>query len=169
MTRDPLAPPPPGARPPRPGDTAYLPGEPVDAAWAARLEDEVRSLKRLAALLGLLAVAAIGIGLWALLSDDDSKGASRERVARIDDRVDRLERRLGTASEESDTARLENELQEKAGKEDLQGIQDDVGDLRVSLDKLAAADSQDEGVAKLEDRVDELAQQVDDLRRQQEP
>ena len=67
------------------------------------LEDAVGALRTWLAVVGLVAVAALGIGIYALMQDDDdgTRGsrsglASDERVSRLDDRVDRLSRQLQT-------------------------------------------------------------------------
>lgn len=64
-----------------------------------RLEDTISSLRTALVIVGVLAVAALGLGLYAVLSNDNSTGttrgaASADRVARLDDRVDRLSRQV---------------------------------------------------------------------------
>lgn len=141
----------------------------VDPAWAVRFEDRIRSLKRLLALVGVLALAGLGLAAWALLRDDDTDaGPSPERVARVSEKVDRLERRLGGASEESDTQQLEDGLTGKADAADLQALRREVRELRS-----AAADAEPSGsssgdssgaVSALDGRVDDLTEQVEELR-----
>jgi hypothetical protein len=49
----------------------------------------------------VIALAALGVALWALLDDtgdSDRQDASRVRVERLADRVDRLESQLGEAA-----------------------------------------------------------------------
>ena len=57
--------------------------------------ERLRSLRTAVALVGVVAVAALALALWALLSeqanDDDRRGASAARVAALSDRVDVLE------------------------------------------------------------------------------
>src|SRR4051794_28510550 len=93
---------------------------PADAADAATLARRVRSLTRLVAVLGVLVIAAIALGVYALARDEDD--ASARHVERIDASIDQLERRAAAASEESDTARLSRELDDKPSKHDLQQI-----------------------------------------------
>lgn len=62
-----------------------------------RLEDAISSLRTWLVLVGVLAAAALGLALYAVLSPDDGTtrgAASSERVSRLDDRVDRLSRQV---------------------------------------------------------------------------
>lgn len=150
---------------------AVVAGEVVDPLWAERLEDSVRSLKGLVALLAVLALAGIGLSLYALLRDeDDRQGASRERVARLDNRVDRLEGRLGSTTNGADVARLKDRLETKADTRSLQELSDEVQQLQASLDKVSSGDdSSADAVTQLDGRVDELSEQVEALRSEPAP
>jgi polyhydroxyalkanoate synthesis regulator phasin len=62
-----------------------------------RLEDAISSLRTWLAVIGLVAVAALGLGLYAVLRNDTGATgatASADRVARLNDRVDRLSRQV---------------------------------------------------------------------------
>jgi polyhydroxyalkanoate synthesis regulator phasin len=62
-----------------------------------RLEDAISSLRTWLAVIGLVAVAALGLGLYAVLRNDTGTTgatASADRVARLNDRVDRLSRQV---------------------------------------------------------------------------
>src|SRR5688500_16071991 len=65
-----------------------------DPAWQEIL-GRLRSLRGWLALVGVLATAALGVGLWALLSQEEEgdaqQGASQQRVQTLEDRVDKLE------------------------------------------------------------------------------
>jgi hypothetical protein len=144
----------------------------VDPAWPARLDDRLRSLRNLLALVSVLALAALGLAAWALLRDDDTEaGPSNSRVARISDKLDRLEQRLGGASEESDTTQLQEGLTGKADAADLARLQREVRQLRASVAEAGDAgaaeapadDGAGEAVTALDTRVDELEQQVGEL------
>jgi len=149
----------------------HVVAEAVDPLWAERLEGSVRSLKRLVALLAVLALAGVGLSVYALLRDDDDRrGASRERVARLDNRVDRLESRLGSTTNEADVARLRDRLETKADTRSLQQLSDDVQQLQTSLDKVSSGDdSSADAVTQLDGRVDELSEQLEALRNEQAP
>ena len=162
MPREPIPPGAPlGPREPLP------PGAPADPEWPERIEDQLRSLKRLTAVLSVLALAGVGLALWALLDEDEEgrQGASPERVAQIDQRVERLDDKVAQASEETDTSRLTERLKEKADKDDVQAIADDIQELRGALDQaLSRRGASAESVDQLEGRIEELSQQVDELR-----
>ena len=145
--------------------------EVVDPAWAERLEDQVRSLKGLAALATVLALAGLGLSLYLLLlRDEGDRGASPERVARLDDRVDRLEGRVGRASDETEVTRLEDQLAAKADTQSVQDLSEEVQLLQASLDDVSSGDdSAVDAVVQLDERVDALAQQVEDLSSQSAP
>jgi polyhydroxyalkanoate synthesis regulator phasin len=175
MGREPLGPPP-GRGPIRPDDPTRpvgAPDEPGGPLWPERVEDQLRKLKQLAAVLGLLAALATGLALYALLSDDedgDGRGASRATVSRLDDRVDRLENRFGDTSEETDVKKLEDDLKDKANKSDVQSLKTEVADLRQAVEQAGQNDQGDDAtqaVDQLSSRVDELEQQVEDLEAEQ--
>jgi len=131
---------------------------------AATLARRVRLLSRLAAVLGVLVIAAIALGVYAIARDEDD--ASEGRVERIDRSIDELERRVAGASEESDTVKLNRELEKKPGKRDVQRIEEDVDVLRDSVEK---SDSQLDGASRrlgrMERRLDRIADSVEALRR----
>jgi polyhydroxyalkanoate synthesis regulator phasin len=163
MGREPLGPPSPGG-PPR----ADEPGGP---AWPERVEDQIRNLKQLCAALGVLALLAAGLAVWALLADDEGEGGtvSQSRVARLDDRVDDLEKQVRNSSDESQTEELQKDLDAKADKEDLDTLQSEVEDLRQAVDDADSGDGAQQAVDQLGQRVDQLEQDVEDLQNQQQP
>lgn len=128
--------------------------------WREELLDRLRSLRTAVVLLGVVAVAALGVALWALLSQDQGdsrRGASVERVRDLEDRVDRLQRGVDRAPSE----------------EDLSKLSDDLDALDKRFAKLEAEQSgggsdqalQDE-VQQLSDTVRDLDQRVQDLEQQ---
>lgn len=146
--------------------TAAVEREVTDPGWVARLEDEVRSLKGLLALVGVLSVAALGLSLYALLADEDdadATGASRERVAQIDERVDRLESRAGDTSEESDVAKVQEELGEKADQADVDELATALDELQSSVDAGGDDDAVAQELASLREDLDTLAAEVEQM------
>jgi septal ring factor EnvC (AmiA/AmiB activator) len=140
------------------------PGDPSEtAADAATLTRRVRFLTRLAAVLGVLVIAALALGVYAISRDEDD--ASEARVERIDASIDELERRAAAASEESDAVRLSRELDKKPSKHDLQRIEEDVEVLRDSVEE---SDSQLDGASRrlgrMERRLDRVADSVQAVR-----
>ena len=145
----------------------------VDPRLLERLEDAVRSLRTALALVGVLATLALGVAIYALMETDDSEdsrdGASRERVSRLDDRVDRLSRQLQNArasdggdAEERDVRSLERRLERRASTGEVE-------QLRTAVQRLQDSAGEGGDTAALEDRVDRLAQQVEDLRATRSP
>lgn len=166
MGREPLEPPPPGGAPPH-GD------EPGGPLWPERVEDQIRNLKQLCAALGVLALLAAGLAVWALVADDEGEGeggtVSQSRVARLDDRVDDLEKQVRDSSDESQTQELQKDLDAKADKEDLDTLQSEVQDLRQAVDDADSGDGAQQAVDQLGQRVDQLEQDVEELQNQQQP
>ncbi len=175
MGREPLGPPPGGGVPPRPGDPAQpgvgAPDEPGGPAWPERVEDQIRKLKQLAAVLGLLAVIATGLALWALLDNGDeeeSRPASRAQVSRLDDRVDKLENQVGDASDKSDVSQLQEDLRGKANQDDVESLQSDVQDLRQAVEEAGQGDDETQAIDELSSRVDQLEQDLEELQQNQQ-
>jgi hypothetical protein len=81
-------------------ERAVVRTEPEERLWAEVL-DRLGSLRAGLVVVAVIALAALGVALWALLDNDaDREDASRLRVERLADRVDRLESRVAeTASE----------------------------------------------------------------------
>jgi uncharacterized protein YceH (UPF0502 family) len=138
--------------------------EAADAVWVARLEGQVRSLKGIVALLGVLALAAIGVAVWALLSAeyDGASAAGAGRVARLDDRVDQLENEVDDVAKATDTGDFTQQLAGKADQADLQAVSDQVDELAAAVDA-SGSDDVAAQLAELQARVDALAQQLEAL------
>jgi methyl-accepting chemotaxis protein len=139
------------------------------SAMFARLEDAIRSLRTGLIVVGLLSALALGIGLYALLRADETddetrRGASAERVARLDDRVDRLSRQVqGLRADREGT----NELADRVDR-----LSRSVTSLRGQAaggdDDAAAAADATQAVEQLGQRVDDLSTQVEELRQNQD-
>ncbi|MGI9100790.1 MAG: hypothetical protein ACR2H2_20280 [Solirubrobacteraceae bacterium] len=147
--------------------TAYervgQPGVPVPTdpnLLFVRLEDKIASLRTALVVVAVLAVLALGLALYAVLNDDGSTGttrdgASSERIARLDDRVDRLSRQLqrlrtGASSTEGLAQRLDD-------------LSREVADLRSQTGGGGASADTTQAIQDLDQRVDDLGQQVQEL------
>ena len=142
-----------------------------DPGLLERLEGTVRSLRTAVALVGLLAAAALGVAIYALTeADEDSRGgASRERVSRLDDRVDRLSRQLQATRSSNRGDAEEGELESLRRRLDNTASTEDVERLQSSLRELAQRADEPADTAALEQRVDRLARQVEELRNAPSP
>lgn len=140
--------------PPRDGE--YVADDPALAH--EELADRLRSLRTMLALVALLSLAALGVGLWALLedaNDRDRRGASPERVSQLEDRADELERELDNrASDES--------------VEELRGEQEQLADRVEALGEATSGDETEQALESLRQDVAELEQRVEELEAQQE-
>jgi len=165
-------------RPPAPRER--IAGAPAaDAALVDWLHDSVRSLRTALALVGLLAVTALGVAIYALLAADDS-GAGRstgstERIGELDDRVDRLSRqvqdvRAGSSgdADAGDLEALKERLDDTASASDLKSLRDTVAQLSSGGGTGTAEDPSSE-VTELGQRLDELAKDVQELQSAQPP
>lgn len=163
----PLTPRPPASR-------ERIAGAPVaDAALIDWLHDSVRSLRTALALVGLLAVTALGVAIYALLAADDSGAGGSTgnsgRIGELDDRVDRLSRQLqdvrakGSGGADADEVKaLKERLDDTASASDLKSLGDTVTQLSSGGATGTAKDPSAE-VAELGQRLDELAKDVQKL------
>jgi hypothetical protein len=126
------------------------------------LEEAVGSLRTGLMVVGVIAVAALGVAIYALVkADGDGGGGSRsglasdERVSQLDDRVDRLSRQIQDARSGS------------------QGSSDDVEDRVAALERtvktLAERPSTDpqQAIDQLSERIDDVAKDVEALQQAQ--
>lgn len=126
-----------------------------------RLEDAIGSLRTGLMIVGVVAVAALGVAIYALVTQDDSAGGSREglasesRVSELDDRVDRISRQVQDLRPGED-----------GGGE---GQQERIEALEKSVQELADRPSADpqEAIDELSSRIDDIAQDVEQLQEAQ--
>ena len=140
----PASPPPPGGRDPLPREYAYVEGDPEPGRGAVL--DELRALKRWLAVVGVIALAGLGISLYTLLSEDedgDGRGASRTSVRQLDDRVDQVE----------------DDIRERATKNSVSELREEQEALDTRVDEV----SEQAGEGPDADAVSELRSQVEEL------
>lgn len=126
-----------------------------------RLEDAIGSLRTGLMIVGVLAVAALGVAIYSLTQSDDEGGGSRSglatdsRVSDLDDRVDRISRQV------QDLRSGDN-----AGSED-QGERIEALERTVkTLADRPSADPQ-QAIDELSGRIDDIAQEVEALKQAQ--
>ena len=144
---------------------------PEDPAWREELLDKMRSLQTAVALLGLLAVVALGVAAYALLTQEEEsdarRGASNESVNRIDERVDELESDVEDAPSQNSVSGVRDDqksLEERVDKLEARPraqpqsdgpSEQDVQDLQTSVDEIGS------DIEALDGRVEDLEQQAD--------
>lgn len=137
----------------------------IDPAWLARIEDGLRSLRWSVALVAIIALAALGVSIYTLIdTNDDEQGASQGRVAALSDRVSRLEAESSDSADASTTDSLAGRLGQKADKEALQDLREEVSELKSDVDQAGADGADSTALTQLNSRVDRLAQDVADLK-----
>jgi outer membrane murein-binding lipoprotein Lpp len=137
---------------------------PEETLWAEVL-DRLSSVRAGLVVVTVLALAALGVALWAVLEDpgdQDRQGASPVRVERLADRVDRLESQVGEAASEGGVAAIRDE--QRAVQRRVQAVEATVAQSRTAKQDLEnmAAD-----VHALEASVEALDQRIEALEQQQ--
>jgi uncharacterized protein HemX len=122
--------------------------------WLVELLDRVASLRTMVAVLGIVAVAALGVAIWALIDARNNESASTAgaSVSALEDRVSNLESALDDKASRSSVADLRSQQQQ---------IRQRVDD----LDKKVSSD--DTATQSLQRDVQDLKQRVDALERRQ--
>ena len=148
----------------------------ADPAWTQEILDRLRSLRTAVALLGVLSLAALGVGLWALLTQEEEgdarRGASQERVRDLEDRVDALENETEDAPSQDAVERLRDQqrqlderlsaVEEQSDGASAEDVQGDVSELSDGLEQVSRS------IQQLEQRVDGVEQQQQEQEQQPE-
>ena len=131
-----------------------------------RLEDAIGSLRTGLTIVGVVAVAALAVAIYALVkADDGSSGGSRSglatdsRVSQLDDRVDRLSRQV-------------QDLRSGGGAGgDSAALDSRIGALERTVKTLASRPSADptQAIEELSGRLDGLSRDVEALKQTQTP
>ena len=124
------------------------------------LADRLRSLRTALVLVGLLALTALGVGLYALLTqeeeDDARQGATSSSVKKLDERVDELETRVDDSAT-------------KSGVSELRSDQEELSDRVEALEKDQQSQDQESGdTAELQTAIEDLGTAVEDLQQRVE-
>jgi polyhydroxyalkanoate synthesis regulator phasin len=138
--------------------------DPVDPnLMFVRLEDAISSLRTGLVFVGVLTVLAIGLAIYAITQTNDDNtnagtraGASSQRVATLDDRVDRLSRQVQQARADARAA--------QALTTRIDSLSRSVSALRAQgAGGGAAASEVTSAITALDKRLDTVEQQVQDL------
>lgn len=140
---------------------AYAPPPAVDVtAVLVRLEDAVSSVRTGLMIVGVIAVAALGVAVYALVQAGDTSsspsGASSARVSQLDDRVDRLSRQVQSARAAAGD-----------GGGETAGLTDRIEALERTVKALADRPQPGDATAavkELSDRIDGVASDVEQLK-----
>jgi prefoldin subunit 5 len=126
-----------------------------------RLEDAIGSLRTGLMIVGVIAVAALAVGIYALVKDDNSGGGSRSGLA-SDARVSQLENRVDRLSRQVQALR-------SGGGAGSTAVSDRVDALERTVKTLASRPSADpqQAIDELSKRIDDLAREVEALKQTQ--
>lgn len=148
--------------PPQPYVEERIVSPAVDTgAVLLRLEDSLQSLRTGLMIVGVIAVAALGVAIYALMKDDggstaaSSGAASDARVSQIDDRVDRLSRQVQDLRSGG------------GGGDEAAALGDRVAALEKTVKELAdrpAPGDATQAVQELSDRIDDVTADVEQLK-----
>jgi BMFP domain-containing protein YqiC len=143
--------------PVRQRQTVYV--EPDEALWRQEVRDRLRSQTTAITLVAVIAIAALGVGLWAVFADaQDKNAASVERTVRLEQRVQRLEASLRQrAAPRQDVIALRQ--QQQTLEQRLQVLEDRADDPNDDLDAMSQA------IAGTQQAVEQLEQRVGQLER----
>lgn len=130
-----------------------------------RLEDALQSLRTGLMIVGVIAVAALGVAIYSLMRDDDASTAANggaagdSRVSQIDDRVDRISRQV-------------QDLRGGGDDDEAAALGDRIEALEGTVKELAerpAPGDATQAVQELSDRIDDVAADVEQLQAAQTP
>jgi polyhydroxyalkanoate synthesis regulator phasin len=165
---EPLRPAPAPAPAPRQPVVAYEPAPPpaVDVtAVLVRLEDAINSARTGLMIVGVIAVAALGVAIYALVKDNGTSpggGTNSSRIATLNDRVDRLSRQVQDARAKAGSS----------NSADTSALGDRVDALERTVKTLAdrpQPGDATQAVKELSSRIDTIATDVEQLKSAQSP
>ena len=139
---------------------------PDDYVWREEVIDRLNSLRTAVVLLGIVAVAALGIALWALLTQEEEgdarRGASVSQVRDLEQRVDNLEQELDNVPSRGAVSQLSDSVDSL--DERVSSLEDEGGD--ASATQQAIEDLQGD-IQQLSDSVQQLDERVQAVEEQQ--
>lgn len=125
-----------------------------EALWREHVHDRLRSLTTAVTLVGLVALAALGVTLWALFADP-RKDASTEQVRRLEQRVEQLDGRLQQRPAARDLIAVRERQQSL--EEHFRALEDQLNEpAEETRAMIEAIESTQQAVSQLEQRVANL-------------
>ena len=166
--------------PPPPAGAAYerevvAPVEDPYRTELLLLIDRLRSLRTWVAIVGVIAVAGLAVAVYALINmeeeSDAGGGASRERVASLEERVDALEADVRDRATTADVNQIANDVQALEGRVDQVARQARSAASSGGTDEQARSsiDQLNQNVETLTQSVTALDQRVGELEAQSQP
>jgi ElaB/YqjD/DUF883 family membrane-anchored ribosome-binding protein len=145
-------------------ETVYA--EPDPEASPPALLERLRALQRWVAVLGALSLIALGVGLYALLAEDeegrgDGRGASRQSVRDLRERVETVEdevRDRATKNSVSSLREQQEALDDRVGEVSEQAS----GDTGGAEEAQQAAEELQNDIQALEQRIEAVEQNAGD-------
>jgi DNA repair exonuclease SbcCD ATPase subunit len=152
-------PPAPDAPPPREYEREVAVTAGDDLVWREEVIDRLNSLRAAVVLLGILAVAALGVALWSLLTQEEEsdarRGASVDRVREMEERVEGLERDIERAPSRDALSQL---------SETVESLDERVGAVEDRVERQGAdGGASEQAVEDLQGDVQQLGDAVEQL------
>jgi len=148
----------PDAPPPREYEREVAVTAGDDLVWREEIVDRLNSLRTAVVLLGILAVAALGIALWALFTQEEESdarpGASAEQVRDLEERVDELELDIERAPSRDALSQL---------SETVESLDERVGAVEDRVERQGARGASEQAVENLQGDVQQLGDAVEQL------
>jgi hypothetical protein len=131
-----------------------------DGSWRALLLDRLASLRAAVAIVGVLALVALGVAVWALLGSagsDEGRRVSAARVRSLEQRVDELSGKVDGAASEQAVSRVSGQLRALGERVDT-----------VERRQAGALQELDTQVQRIDQAIKDLQQRMDALERRQQ-
>jgi DNA repair exonuclease SbcCD ATPase subunit len=149
---------PPDAPPPREYEREVAVATSDELVWREEVIDRLNSLRTAVVLVGVLAVAALGVALWALLTQEEEsdarRGASVDRVRDLEERVEGLERDIERAPSRDALSQL---------SETVDSLDERVGAVEDRVERQGAGGASEQAVEDLQGDVQQLGDAVEQL------
>jgi outer membrane murein-binding lipoprotein Lpp len=149
----------PDAPPPREYEREVAVTADDELVWREEIVDRLSSLRTAVVLLGILAVAALGIALWALLTQEEEsdarRGASADQVRDLEERVEELEQDIEQAPSRDALSQL---------SETVESLDERVGAVEDRVERQGAdGGASEQAVEDLQGDVQQLGDSVEQL------